>query len=290
MRKLAELAMKGPKQALFLAVLFACIPMVSWLSAAIVSLVILRRGVDHGLKVLMWALLPAIVWAAFGQFSVVIGLIATTLLACVLRQTVSWQSTLLAVVPTGAIIAFGMYQFAPQTIEFMSNAVIGLLEGSLPKAGNETLVNRLESIRPIMEYGVAGAMAWVHSSFSVLSLMLARSWQSGLYNPGGFGDEFRQIRLTAGVAITLLALTVMGSAISPILTVLLPIASLPLFFSGMAMMHGLVKIGRMSSFWLIGIYVLLITLTQLAYPVMVLIACLDSLFDFRKRASIKAES
>jgi hypothetical protein len=27
--------------------------------------------------------------------------------------------------------------------------------------------------------------------FSVLSLMLARYWQALLYNPGGFGREFR---------------------------------------------------------------------------------------------------
>ncbi|MGI9282589.1 MAG: hypothetical protein ACR2PX_23585 [Endozoicomonas sp.] len=285
MRKLAELAMKSPKHSLFLAVIFACIPMLFWLSAAMVSLVILRRGIDQGLKVLMWALLPGIAWAAFGQYSVLIGLVTTSLLACILRQTVSWPKTLLAVVPLGGLVAFAMYQISPQMISAMADSVMEFLKKSLQSSGSEGALQLGEHLRQILEYGVAGALAWVHILFCVLALVLARSWQADLYNPGGFGEEFRQVRLPAVTGVVLLAITLMGSALSPMLTALVPIASLPLFIAGLSLVHGLVKLRQLGSFWLIGIYMLLITLTQLAYPVIVLTACLDSLFDFRNRVN-----
>jgi uncharacterized protein YybS (DUF2232 family) len=182
-----------------------------------------------------------------------------------------------------------MYQLSPQMITTMADAVMEFLKKNLQQTGPEGAVQLGESLRPVLEYGVAGALAWVHIVFCVLALVLARSWQAALYNPGGFGDEFRQVRLSAAAGVVLLTLTLMGSALSPVMTALVPVASLPLFIAGLAMVHGLVKLRKLGSFWLIGIYMLLITITQLAYPVIVLTACLDSLFDFRNRASNKTQ-
>ena len=285
MRGLANYAMRGPGQALFLAVLFASIPMLFWLSSAVIALVILRRGIDHGLKLLMWALLPAIGWAAAGQFNVITGLLATTLLACTLRQTVSWPKTLLALVPIGGAMALSLFQLAPQQIALLTEAVMGLLMKILPGQGAESTVDIGTQLKPLVEYGVVGMLAWFTLASSVLSLVLARAWQSALYNPGGFGEEFRRVKLPPVVSMALLALTLGGSALSPVLTALIPIASLPLFIAGIALVHGLVNLKQLGSFWLVGMYVLLILVTQLAYPVIVLTACFDSVFDFRRRAA-----
>ncbi|UYM17884.1 YybS family protein [Endozoicomonas euniceicola] len=285
MRGLANYAMRGPGQALFLAVLFASIPMLFWLSSAVIALVILRRGIDHGLKLLMWALLPAIGWAAAGQFNVITGLLATTLLACTLRQTVSWPKTLLALVPIGGAMALSLFQLAPQQIALLTEAVMGLLMKILPGQGAESAVDIGTQLKPLVEYGVVGMLAWFTLGSSVLSLVLARAWQSALYNPGGFGEEFRRVKLPPVVSMALLALTLGGSALSPVLTALIPIASLPLFIAGIALVHGLVNLKQLGSFWLVGMYVLLILVTQLAYPVIVLTACFDSVFDFRRRAA-----
>lgn len=285
MRGLADFAMRGPKQALFLAVLFASIPMLFWLSSAVVTLVLLRRGMGQGLKVLMWALLPAIGWAAAGQLNALAGLLGTTLLACVLRQTVSWQKTLLALVPLGGALALSMFQLAPQQIALLSDAVMGLVTKILQGQGAGSTVDMGTQLKPLVEYGVVGMLSWFSLVSCVLSLVLARAWQSALYNPGGFGEEFRRLILPPLVSIALLALTLGGTAVSPVLTALIPIASLPLFIVGLALVHGLVKLKQLGSFWLVGMYVLLILVTQLAYPVIVLGACLDSVFDFRRRAA-----
>lgn len=285
MRGLADFAMRGPKQALFLAVLFASIPMLFWLSSAIIALTILRRGTDQGLKLLMWALLPAIGWTAFGQFNVLTGLLGTTLLACVLRQTVSWQKTLLALVPAGGVIALSMFQLAPQQIALLSEAVMTILQKVLSGQSAESAVDLGVQLKPLVEYGVVGTLTWFSLVSSVLSLVLARNWQSALYNPGGFGSEFRQLILPPFASLGLLALTLGGTTLSPVMIALTPIASLPLFIAGLALVHGLVGLKRLGNFWLVGMYMLLILVTQLVYPVIVLTACFDSLFDFRKRAA-----
>ena len=283
MRGLVELAMRGPRQAMILATIFACIPMLFWVSAAIISLVILRRGTSEGLKILAWAVLPGIAWAAMGQFSTIIGLTATVALALVLRQTVSWQKTLLALIPTGALIALVMAQLAPQQITLISDLVMAFIHDYVQQAGDNT--DDLVGIRPLVEYGVIGIIAWFNLVSCLLGLILARTWQSQLYNPGGFREEFHQIRLPLAVAMGLLAFTLVGATLAPFLLVMVPVATLPLLVAGLAMIHGLVGMKQLGSFWLIGFYILLIFVTQLAYPVIVLTACLDSLFDFRARAA-----
>ncbi len=286
MRGLAELAMRGPKQAILLSVLFTSIPVMFWLSAAIISLVILRRGVDQGLKVLMWALLPGIAWAAAGQYSVLMGLVATGLLALSLRATVSWQKTLLVLLPVGGLMAFMLSVVAPGQVSQLSGMIMEFLTSVLKQTG-KTPADLSENLISLVHFGVIGMLTWFNLVNCVLGLILARSWQSLLYNPGGFQQEFHSIRFTASLSITLLALTLAGSALLPIMVVLIPVASLPLFVAGLSMVHALVRLRKMGSLPLIIFYVLVILFTQLAYPIIVLTACLDSLFDFRKRVEQK---
>ena len=285
MRVLAEWTMRGPKQATGLAALFACIPMLFWVSGAIVSLVVLRRGVDQGVKVLAWALLPAIAWAAMGQYATITGLIATTALACVLRQTVSWQKTLLALLPVGALVAFITAQLAPQQISMLSELVLKFIS-DLTQQGDQRSVD-IGSLKPLVEYGVIGMVTWFNLVSCIVGLVLARSWQAQLFNPGGFREEFQRIRLPAIAAMTLLVLTMGGSTLAPFMLVVAPVATLPLLVAGLALFHGLVELRQLSKIWLVAFYMLLVFITQLMYPVIVLTACLDSVFDFRARLADK---
>ena len=284
MRALAELAMRGPRQAIALATVFACIPMLFWVSAAVIGLVILRRGAGEGLKIFAWAALPAIAWAGMGQFSSIIGLTITAALALVLRQTVSWPKTLLALLPAGAIIALTLAQLAPQQIALVSELVITFVRDYLSQAGQNP-DDLVEAMKPLVQYGVIGVVTWFNLISCILGLVLARSWQSQLYNPGGFRDEFHRIRLPVVVAMGLLAFTVLAATFVPFLLVLVPAATLPLLLAGLSLVHALVRLRKMGNFWLTGLYILLILVTQLAYPVIVLTACLDSVFDFRTRAA-----
>lgn len=50
---IARYVMQGPRQAMTLAVVFAAIPLLYWVSAAVVALVILRQGLSQGMNVLL---------------------------------------------------------------------------------------------------------------------------------------------------------------------------------------------------------------------------------------------
>ncbi|MDP0589384.1 MAG: hypothetical protein QS748_09430 [Candidatus Endonucleobacter bathymodioli] len=281
MRGLAELVMRGSKQAVIMSVFFACIPILLWLSASIVALVILRHGAGQGIKVLMWALLPGVAWAAMGQYSVVMGLLAVAVLALVLRATCSWQKTLLVILPIGGLMALVLAQFAPEQLAQLTNMVMEFLASFLKQA-DKALDDLGESLELRVQYGVIGMLTWFNLLSSIVGVIVARVWQSWLYNPGGFRKEFQNIRLSAPIAVILLILIFAGSALLPFLLVLAPLASLPLFVAGISLVHGLVELKNMGALWLIVFYIAVVFFAQLAYPVIALAACLDSLFDFRK--------
>ena len=88
--------MRGRSYAIGTSIACTMVPFLSWLSTAIVSLVVLRKGALEGALVLLWTLLPlgAILYF-FGQpdLSPVTALIGTAIMAYVLRVTVSWELT-----------------------------------------------------------------------------------------------------------------------------------------------------------------------------------------------------
>ena len=58
MRGLAEFVMKGRKQAIMAVMLLGLVPLVYYLSPAIVGLIMLRKGWRDAAFVLAWAVLP----------------------------------------------------------------------------------------------------------------------------------------------------------------------------------------------------------------------------------------
>ena len=68
---------------------------------------------------------------------------------------------------------------------------------------------------------------------------------------------------------------------------LMPLCSVPLAFAGLALLHGLVTQGKLGRFWLVGLYVSLLLFMQLVFPLLVMLAVVDSLIDFRGRLAPK---
>nr|BFE91891.1 hypothetical protein GCM10020185_24270 [Pseudomonas brassicacearum subsp. brassicacearum] len=69
--------------------------------------------------------------------------------------------------------------------------------------------------------------------------------------------------------------------------ILLPLCSVPLVFAGLALIHGLVAQKRLATFWLVGLYVTLLPFMHLLGPLLVVMAIVDSLIDFRGRMASK---
>ena len=116
MRALAEIAMRGRAYAIGLSMAGAVLPLLTWVSASIVSLVVLRKGASDGSIVLLWTLLPLGVAIYFiGDPSSTTAVIGSAILAYVLRITVSWELTLVTTLLL-SVIASLVFQYTASDV------------------------------------------------------------------------------------------------------------------------------------------------------------------------------
>ena len=288
MRALAEFIMRGRVQATLVVAVCAALPLLYWLGAAAGCLVLLRRGLKDALGVLALGLLPALIWwLQMGDPRVLLVLLGSSSLALVLRASESWVRTLLVSVALGLVFSVLLgAAFHPQ-IEALAQEIVKVLPLALGELYQQLSVDERARLAALIAPALIGLMAVVLQIVSVLSLMLGRYWQALLYNPGGFGREFRAIRFPLGLAMLLLAFMLLGPNLGPQMAMLTPLCSVPLVFAGLALIHGLVAQKRLARFWLVGLYVTLLLFMQLIYPLLVVLAIVDSLIDFRGRSTPK---
>ena len=280
MKGLAEFVMRGRFQALLVTVVGSGSLMFCWISAAVVALVILRKGVGAGAWLLFWGLLPA------GTLAYVVGdggplalLLGTALLALVLRVTVSLPTTVLASVAVGgvtglAIMAFGG-AYLDQVVTYFGE-FLATLEQQLSQNDQQVVLARPDATQIAGMMGVGSAMT------AVLCLLLARYWQSALYNPGGFADEFKALHYPPAVAL-MLALLAMGLASLGLgFRTWAMICLIPLSVAGLALVHARAQWRGQGRGWLTGFYVAWLLFDPVKLLVM-FAAIADSWFDFRQR-------
>jgi len=287
MRALADFIMRGRMQATLVVVGCAALPLLFWLSAAAACLVYLRRGMSDAFGVLVWALLPALAWWYFGEPRTLMVLLGALGLAALLRAGWAWNRVLLASIALGPVYGVLLGVVFREPIEALAQALNErlpqMLGGLYQQMSVEERANLGNLIAPVLN----GLIAALLQVVSVAALMLGRYWQAALYNPGGFGSEFRAIRIPLWPAVLLLACMLIGPNFGPQMAMLTPLCSVPLVFAGLALMHGLVKAGKLGKFWLVGMYVTLVLFMQLIYPLLVVLAIVDSLIDFRGRIGPK---
>jgi hypothetical protein len=285
MRALADFIMRGRTQAILVVAGGALLPMLFWLSAAAGSLVLLRRGLSDALSILVWALLPAIGWWWFGEPRTLLVVLGALGLALVLRTSASWVKVLLASVPVGVVFGLVLGNLFAEQIQAVASELQKLMPQLIGSGWEQLSADEQGQLLGLMVPVLTGLMASLLQIVTVLCLVLGRYWQAALYNPGGFGEEFRTLRMPALPALLLVAGMLLGPSLG--LPMLAPLCSVPLLFAGVALVHGLVAAKRLGRFWLVGLYVTLVLFMQLVYPLLVVLAIVDSLFDFRGRAARK---
>jgi hypothetical protein len=290
MRALAEFIMRGRMQAILVVVVSAALPLLFWLSAAAGCLVLLRRGLSDALGILAWAMLPAIVWWYFGEPRTLLVLLGALGLALLLRASLSWDRVLLCSVALGLVYGLVLGAVFREPIAAMAGELQKLLPQMLDGVHQQMSVDERARLDSLIAPVLTGLLAALLQIVSLLSLLVGRYWQALLYNPGGFGREFRALRLPLAPAMLLLVGMLMGPNLGPQMAMLTPLCSVPLVFAAVALLHGLVAQGRLAKFWLVGLYITLLLFMQLTYPLLVVLAIVDSLFDFRGRFERKQGS
>ena len=274
MRGLAEFLMTGRKQAIMAVLLIGLVPLINFLSPVVVGLVMLRKGVKEAGIVFVWAILPIGAWAIAGDIYPIIMLLGVSALAWLLRETESWEFTLLAAIAVGGSVEI-YWRMQPELLEFIFEQMEQVLSAStLPGMQLENLQQAFPSYIGVVYMLVAIAL-----------LMLARWMQASLYNPGGFQKEFHGLRIELKVALLLLGLMLLAN-----FGVLVPSAwvlylAVPLMFSGLALIHAVVAKKKLSTMWLTALYVLLLPFVM---QLIVLLALVDSWYDFRARLKSRA--
>lgn len=282
MRFIANYALKSRTNAIIATAISAAIPMFFWIAAAVVGVITLRKGAKDGSHVMLWGSLPALFWLGQGDPTPALVIFGVMLMALVLRASADWSQTLIVGAVMGAITGSFIDWLPPEVMSQVAQASRDMISGSAELA--EHVGVGLDQLLIGLFTGIISA---VHTLMMIGSLMLARWWQAVLFNPGGFQQEFHQLRLPIWGALALGAVIVFGAGISLEAVKWIPSLTIPLAIACIALIHGVVAIKQLSRSWLIAFYVLFTITGHSLYVLMIFVAFLDSGFNFRQKLASK---
>ena len=293
MLSLARHALKGPLAAatvasglLFLGLLlpllagligaFITLPLIGC-SAAVVSLVLLRRGPGEALSAIVAVLLMVVVMGLLSRGGVT-QLLAILLqfwlpaivVAYALRQSIRLDIAVLVAAGVGLTTLLVMHIAFGDTTAFWERVMGAHIDASVQLAEQQAgeastdprLQAQVETLRSslgVMARIATPATAVMMMMTGLISVFLARSWQAQMFNPGGFQQEFHKLRLGKSVALGVLVVAGLSLLtdwvfLSDVVVVLLA----TMMIQGLAVLHGIVKIRGMSGGWLTGTYLMMI--------------------------------
>ena len=273
MRVLAERVMMGPRHAIVLTVALNAIPLVQFLGIALIALVVLRQGAQGGLMVAGWNLLPLGLWSMFlaGPPISIQLLMFMIIGALVLKETSSWRAVTVVAVIHGIVLTIIIDLFAAEWFRQITEPAVLFQEQLAPEG-----VTRRQLY--------VSTLAWIgafHALMFISLMMLARWWQSALYNPLAFGREMRGLRLSPIFVLGLIVAALLCILVGSPETIV--ILFVPLLVSGLALIHWLVADRELGAGPLVAIYLVLLVVNQVIIPLVLLLSLLDSSFDLRKK-------
>ncbi len=296
MRLLASFVMQGRSQAVMaisiIALLSMLFPPLAIISSAGIALVTLRIGMRDGLFVALLSAVACALLAMLIQANVVALVSATLLLwlpiwilALVLRSSRSLAyATSLALLFGVLLIAAHYLQYSDPALQWRK-----VLEPIVESLAQAQGLKREQSklLLNAVSHWMTGMMAAGFFLQLIASLLLARWWQSLLYNPGGFKNEFHQLMLPRPLAyltIAVVALLSTGMDIGrPVMDYLAMLLIMAYVVQGLALAHGVRAKLKANIGWLLGMYILLIIGMHYMVLLLATIGVLDAFLDFRAR-------
>ena len=272
MRGLAEFVMKDNRYAAVTVLFLGLVPLANMLSPVLVGLTIMRRGIAGALLLIAWAVIPLLGWSLYGDAIPLILLFGVGAAAWVLRASDSWQFTLLIAVLVGFFVEMFL-RVQPESMEMLYEQLDQVMVQSDLGIEADELRREMRDLMPSL-------IGTVYAFLTTFLVMLSRWMQASLYNKGGFGREFRDLRISSKFTTILVA----GGFLSNfglLPTGWLVYFCLPLLFAGAGLAHGVVALKRLPKVWLVGFYVIL--MLPISAQIVILFALCDSWLDFRGR-------
>jgi len=264
------------------------IPPLIVFSNAAIALITLRKGWQQGVIYTILATATLVILSVALKQQASSGIIAglanwlpIVLIASALAMTKSWNKTLqltLLVGVAGVLLFHLMYQDAEGYWKPILEQMKPLLQQSyqLENGKVDEIINEASS-------WMTGTFASALAVIAIISLIIARNWQARLYNPGGFGEEFRQIVIGKQFAIALLVGIAIAAITQNQIVIELVMVGVSIFmFQGLSLAHALVKQREMNAGWLVGLYILMFIMLIQMIVLLAAFAIIDSFVDFRK--------
>jgi hypothetical protein len=290
---LADYIMRGRTQAIIVASTLALLslkfPPISVLSSASVALVTLRHGALEGMYILFGAGLATALLGFFVlgnyQFAMLYALLLwlpVWVISIILREGRQLSLAVEIAVLIGILGVAGFYLYEPEPAAMWA----GLLE-QMVRQTSAPIKDVKGWIENFSHY-MTGLFA-AGTVFSLLfGLFLGRWWQSLLFNPGGFKQEYLALgtgpKLAAGSAAVLATAFFTEGTLSEIawnMTILLFALYTVI---GTAVLHVVFAQTRMSRFAVPMFYITLILVPQVLPPVAV-VGLIDAWLNIRKKYS-----
>jgi hypothetical protein len=282
--------MRGRLQAMIvastLALLSLIIPPVSVVSSATVALVTLRLGPREGLFVLGCSSVAAGLLGFFlignYQFAllyVIVLWLPVWLISIVLREGRHLSLAVEVTILLGILGVVAFYLYNSQPVTMWKQVLVQMIPADAPV---ENVQHTIDMLAQYMTGVVAAG-----SVFGLLfGLFLGRWWQSILYNPGGFKEEFLSLSTQPRLALGSIAVVVFAWASSGAVSEAARNISILLFvlytFIGTAVLHCVFANMKQGRFMTPMLYVTLFLIPHMMLPV-ALVGLIDPWLGLRKK-------
>lgn len=300
MRSLASFLMRGRMQAVLITVFFAGLSLLlaplMYISGGAVALVTLRKGSNVGLTTILISVmvmsllsiiatgspLPAIMIAAMVWVPVWI-------LAILLQRTVSLSFVVAVACGIGLSLTVLVHLVLGDPVVWWKS----VLDQVLTSLGqNEQMDVQFAQFGEQLARLMTAIMVIALTLNVLLSLFVGRWWQATLYNPGGFKEEFHQLRLPkalAWITIAVMLVSIFSQQGAGMLAGNLMIVMVFFFLiQALAIAHNVVATRELSVGWLVGLYLLMVIAPPQIMALLMLVGVSDAWLDIRKRVAPKS--
>lgn len=295
---LAAYIMRGRMQAIMIAAGFALLsiitPPVSIVSSATVALVTLRRGAVEGWYILICACLASALLGFFligsYQFPLIYGLTLWTpiwLISIILREGRHLFLAIEIVIFIASLAVIGAYLYEPNLAQFWETQLDPLLKPALIQSSPDITVAMIEhSLSVFYHFIMTGLLAQIYVIGLLAGLFLARWWQAGLYNSGGFKKEYLALQGQPVLAVATLGMMTVAWLFSGLVAEICWNVSILLFvlyaFLGTIVLHCVFSTLKQKKIMLPFLYVTLALIPQALIPAAI-IGLIDTWLNLRNK-------
>jgi hypothetical protein len=289
-RKWGELIIRSRQYASGLALVVAFFSFfdlpIGWLSTVIIALITLQNGPVEGLMVTAWAILPAVAMLWLGQYTLFLNILILHYLivwvfAVVLRKH-TWVNVLQLSALLGMTAIILIHYFIPEVQSWLVNQITSAVKDKTITIFSYKLANIDVWMKYIGSFAV-GLMALMINLANLMTLFLARWWQSNIVSVISIQKECYTIRMHYVVSLSLVILA-MGLYVDSILFLnVFILALVPFIFSGLSLLHMFAATKKNGSIIMVIFYLLFLFLSPYIALLLTFMGWLDSFFNFRKK-------